>query len=391
MKKLVFLAFLVCFNLEVVLAQESEIFKAFDTRLPLPEIDATAWALVEYESGQLILGKHADLPYPPASITKLMTNYVIYNALESGRVGLSDEVSISEQAWRAEGSRMFAEVNSKVSLEKLLKSTVIQSGNDAAIALAEHTAGSELGFAQMMNDAAERLGLNHSNFANSTGLPAQGHAMSAHDIARLSAAIIREHPEYYEWYAEKSFRHNNITQYNRNKLIWKDSSVDGLKTGHTEAAGFCLVGSAQRDGRRWIAVVLGSTDEKTREKAVLDLLNYGFAAFRPLSMLDEQGGLTSARVFSGEVDEVLLQAESAAKLVVPAGREKDVKTEFQLSPHYLAPIELGQAMGIATVTLDDKVLADIPIIAMSTIKEGSWWKRIVDSVKLKLSSFQSDD
>jgi D-alanyl-D-alanine carboxypeptidase (penicillin-binding protein 5/6) len=286
---------------------------------------------------------------------------------------------------------MFAEVNSKVSLESLLKSTVIQSGNDAAIALAEHTAGSELGFAQMMNEAARSLGLSHSSFANSTGLPAESHHMSAEDIGRLSIAIIRDYPEFYKWYAEKSFRHNDITQYNRNKLIWKDSSVDGLKTGHTEEAGFCLVGSAKRGDQRWVAVVLGSTDEKTREKSVLDLLNYGFAAFRPVRMLDRQGGLTSAAVFSGEVDEVLLQAESAVNLVVPAGREKDVKVEMQTSPYYQAPIESGQPMGIATLTLDGKVLADVPLVAMSSIKLGSWWKRLLDSVKLKMREFSADD
>lgn len=371
--------------------QQTTVYQAVPSRLPLPEIDAKAWALVEYQSGKLVMGLNAEAAYPPASITKLMTNYVIYEALQSGRVSLADEVSISEHAWRAEGSRMFAEVNSRVSLESLLKSTVIQSGNDAAIALAEHTAGSELGFAQLMNDAAHKLGLQQSGFLNSTGLPAEGHQMSALDIAKLSAAIIREHPDHYTWYAEKSFRHNDITQYNRNKLLWKDSSVDGLKTGHTEAAGFCLVGSALRNEQRWIAVVLGSTNERTREKAVLDLLNYGFAAYRPVTMLDAQGGLASARVFQGEVDQVLLQAEQAATLVVPAGRENEVQTELQLSPYYNAPIEVGQPMGIATLTLDGKVLADVPLVAMSTIKEGGWWKRLVDSIKFRFEDFDGDE
>lgn len=390
------LAGLVCFP-GALLAQQSapeasnpEIYQAVKTNLPIPEVDAKAWALVEYNSGRLIMGKHAELPYPPASITKLMSNYVVYNALQNGRISLQDQVSISEDAWRAEGSRMFAEVNSKVGLEQLLKSTVIQSGNDAAIALAEHTAGSELGFAQMMNQAAADIGLKHSSFANSTGLPAPSHLMSALDIATLSATIIREHPGYYSWYAEKSFTHNEITQYNRNKLIWKDSSVDGLKTGHTEAAGYCLVGSALRSGERWIAVVLGSTDERTREKAVLDLLNYGFAAYEPVRILDQQGGIATAEVFLGEVNEVLLQAASAANIVVPAGREDDVQTELQLSPFYRAPIEVGQAMGVATLTLDGKVLADVPLVAMSTIKAGSWWKRLVDGAKLKIREFTAD-
>lgn len=350
--------------------------------VPAPQIEATAWALMEANSGWVVAGSNARKPLPPASITKLMMNYVIFERLKSGDLNTTDQVPISERAWRSEGSRMFADVNTRVELEHLLKSTIVQSGNDAAVALAEFTAGSELGFAQMMNQAGIKLGLQDSHFANSSGLPAPGHVMSASDIAALSAAIISEFPDFYTWYAEKAYTHNEITQYNRNKLLWKDSSVDGLKTGHTNAAGYCLVGSALRGDQRWIAVVLGSENERVRERQVLSLLNYGFAAYKPLKLLDEQGGLASAPVYGGEVDEVRLQAAKAVSIVVPSGREGDVETDLRYSPYFEAPIEVGQAMGVASLSLDGKPLMDVPLISMSAIKKGGWWKRFSDAVTL---------
>jgi len=356
----------------------------------VPQIDAKAWALLEYNSGLLIGGFNSEQPYPPASITKLMTNFVVYQALQSGDISLDDLVTISEKAWRAEGSRMFAKVGSEVALRHLLKSTVIQSGNDAAIALAEHVAGSEIAFAQRMNQAAAELGLKKSRFLNSTGLPDPEHTMSAHDIALLSAAIIRQYPRFYTWYSEKQYTHNEITQYNRNKLLWKDSSVDGLKTGHTDAAGYCLVGSAIRNDQRWVAVVLGSTDERTRERAVLDLLDFAYAAFQPVQLLDEQGGLATAQIYYGEVDEVFLQTEKAVNLVVPQGRENDVVRQFQLSPYYQAPIEIGQAMGVVSLSLDGKTLADVPLVSMSAIKRGGLWKRFTDGISLKWREFREN-
>ena len=361
-------------------AQRDQMVKA---NLPAPKLEATAWVLLEANSGWVVDGMNTREPLPPASITKLMMNYVIFSRLRSGDIQFTDQVPISEHAWRAEGSRMFADVNTQIELKHLLKSTVIQSGNDAAIALAEYTGGSELGFARLMNEAGIALGLQDSHFVNSTGLPAPGHLMSASDIAALGAAIINEFPEYYPWYAEKQDTHNGITQYNRNKLLWKDSTVDGLKTGYTEAAGYCLMGSALRDGQRWIAVVMGAKSERAREKAVLELLNYAFAAYKPLELLDQQGGLVSAPVYGGEVDEVRLQAAQSVKLVVPSGRESDVETQLQFSPYFEAPIAVGQAMGVATLSLDGEILSEVPLIAMSAIKQGGWWKRFSDSVKLR--------
>lgn len=355
---------------------------AVKSSLPAPEIDAKAWVLMEMNSGVVVTGHESELPLPPASITKLMMNYVVFSRLHAGDISVSGMVPISEEAWRAEGSRMFADVNTRIELGHLLKSTIIQSGNDAAIALAEFTGGSEFAFAQLMNQAAKKIGLKHSNFMNSTGLPAEGHAMSAHDIAVLAAAVIREFPEFYKWYSEKTYTHNNITQQNRNRLLWKDNSVDGLKTGHTNAAGYCLVASAVRGKQRWIAVVLGSESERSRERQVLTLLNYGFTAYEPLTMLDEQGGVASVRVYGGEVEEVLLQAAEPVYLTVPKGREKDVQVALQHSPYFEAPISIGQSMGIASLSLDGKLLVEMPLVATSAITRAGWWKRMIDSIKL---------
>lgn len=355
-----------------------------ESNLPPPKVSARAWALMEVDSGWLVAGHRQDESMPPASITKLMTNYVVFDLLKKKHITLEDSVSVSEHAWRAEGSRMFADVNSKLSLGHLLKSTIIQSGNDAAIALAEHTGGNEMAFASLMNQASQELGLSNSNFQNSTGLPSPEHYMSASDIVKLSAAIIEHYPQYFAWYSEKEYTHNGITQYNRNKLLWKDPSVDGLKTGHTQAAGYCLVGTALRDGRRWIAVVLGVSDAKTREQEVLSLLNYGFAAFSSNVVLDQQGGVTEVRVHQGIADAVRLQTAGPARVVVPTGRESDIKIEYLLSPYYQAPVLAGQAMGLAQISLDNKAIADIPLIAMSEIGLGSWWKRGVDAFKLSV-------
>ncbi len=365
--------------------------KTIKSSLTIPELDVKAWALMEVNSGWVVAGENIHEKLPPASITKLMSNYVVFAKLANGDINFKDQVSISEQAWRAEGSRMFADVNTSIELEHLLKSTIIQSGNDAAIALAEYVGGSEASFAQMMNQAANDLGLTNSNFKNSTGLPATDHFMSAADIATLSAALIREFPDFYTWYAIKEYTHNSITQYNRNKLLWKDSTVDGLKTGHTNAAGYCLVGTATRKGQRWIAVVLGSEGEREREQEVLSLLNFAYAAYQPGQLLNQQEGIASVDVYGGEVDEVRLQAMNAANVVVPSGRLEDVKTELLVSPYFEAPIEIGQPMGIASLTLDGEHVLDIPLTSMSTIRKGSWWKTVKDSIRLRWRNWMADD
>ena len=214
--------------------------------------------------------------------------------------------------------------------------------------------------------------------------------MSSVDIAKLAAAIIRDFPEFYRWYAEKEYTHNEITQYNRNKLLWKDRSVDGLKTGYTEEAGYCLVGSAVRDKQRWIAVVMGAESVKAREAAVLELLNFGFNYYEPSEQLNQQGGVTSVRVYGGAAEEVLLQARKPANVVVPRGRAKDIQTSLIHSPYFEAPIEIGQSMGLAQLTLDGKTIAEVPLVAMSEIKAAGWWKRMIDSIKLRAKRFWDD-
>lgn len=358
--------------------------------IPAPEIDAKAWAVMEFNSGWIVAGENIELKLAPASITKLMTNYVVFAQLKSGEISLQDEVTISEKSWRAIGSRMFAEVGSKISLEHLLKSTIIQSGNDAAIALAEHVAGSELAFAALMNRTAKKLNLQHSSFANSTGLPDDNHYMSAQDILKLSAAIIRDFPEYYAWYAEKEYTHNNITQYNRNKLLWKDSTVDGLKTGHTDAAGYCLVASSEQDGARWLAVVLGAANEKEREKSVLSLLRHAYLAYEAKELFTQQGGVTEVPVYKGEVESVYLKSTEPVHIVLPVGTADDINTELQISPYYEAPIAFGQPMGVASVTLQDQHLVDVPLVSMSDIDQGGLWLRLLDSFKLMVRKYMDD-
>lgn len=368
-------------------AQQTEVVPS---SLPAPEIDATAWVLMEMNSGAVVTGHNTELPLPPASITKLMMNYVMFERLRDGDVALSDQVPISEKAWRAEGSRMFADVNTRIELAHLLKSTIIQSGNDAAIALAEYTGGTERAFAQLMNQAAAKLDLTHSHFENSTGLPAEGHAMSAHDIAKLAAAIIREYPEFYSWYAEKEYTHNNITQRNRNRLLWKDDSVDGLKTGHTEAAGFCLVASAQRGSQRWIAVVLGSESERTREQQVLTLLNFGFAAYDAQRAVKATDELVTTRVYGGTADQVTLRPQQSIDVVVPKGQRDNLRAEFHHSPYFEAPITDGAPLGMASIILGETVIADVPMLASTGVAEGGWWKSLVDSIKLSTHKLFSE-
>ncbi len=354
---------------------------------PVPEINAPVWALMEMNSGWIIAEQGANVVRAPASITKLMTNYVVFSELKKGTVALSDLVPISEEAWKAEGSRMFADVNTKIELEPLLKSTVIQSGNDASIALAEFLGGSEPAFAALMNKYAAELGLKQSRFTNSTGLPDDNHVMTALDILTLSAAIIRDFPNFYSWYSIKSYAHNNITQYNRNKLLWKDSSVDGLKTGFTDAAGYCLIATAKRGDQRWLAVVLGADGVREREKAVMSLLEYGFKNFQPITKLDDQGGLAALQVYGGDAEELRLQVPHPANLVIPNGRAADVVQVLEHGPYVEAPIKAGAALGSVSLTLDGIEIYNAPLVAMSTIKAAGWWKGITDSIKLRWRLF----
>ena len=349
-----------------------------------PQIEAKAWLLFDALTSTVVLAHNEKEPLPPASITKLMTNYVVFSRLKTGDLSMGDKVPISTSAWRAEGSRMFAEVGSRLELGELLRSSIVQSGNDAAIALAEFTGGSEESFAGLMNQAARDIGLEHSNFINSSGLPAEGHAMSSIDIARLSKVIIDEFPEFYTWYAEKEFTHNNIRQFNRNRLLWEDSTVDGLKTGYTEAAGYCLVASAARDDQRWIAVVMGSKSEKQRSKDVLSLLNYGFNTFEVVEVVASQVELANIDVFGGVSDSLALEVESGGTVLIEKGQSQKVTSNIVHAPYIQAPIKAGQVLGSVQILRQDKVLQELPLVAAHVVERGSWWKRLVDSLKLRM-------
>ncbi|HFD79541.1 MAG TPA: D-alanyl-D-alanine carboxypeptidase [Gammaproteobacteria bacterium] len=343
-----------------------------------PAIGAKAYLLEDFHSGQTLAEKNADQRMEPASITKLMSAYVIFHEIRDGNLALGDKIRISKKAWRTPGSRMFVEVNSEVSVADLIKGMIIQSGNDATVALAEHIAGSEDSFANLMNHYAKELGLGNSHFTNSTGLPDKDHYTTARDIARVARALIREFPEYYQWYSQRKFTYNKITQYNRNKLLWRDESVDGLKTGHTDSAGYCLVTSAERDGMRLISVVLGTRSEEARADASQALLNYGFRFFETHKLYDGNSKLTSARVWKGASENVDLGLAETLYVTIPRGEYKNLDASMKVQERIIAPVAKGQTLGHVLIQLDGKAVAEKDLVALQAVGEGSFWQRIVD-------------
>jgi len=347
-----------------------------------PDVNAKGYLVEDFLSGQVIAEKNANEPLEPASITKLMSAYVVFSEIRDGSLSLSDKVRISEKAWRTPGSRMFVEVNTHVNVADLIKGMIIQSGNDATVALAEQIAGSEDSFAALMNQHAQRLGMKHSHFVNSTGLPDKEHYTTAHDIAIISRALISEFPEYYRWYSEKKYSYNDITQYNRNKLLWRDESVDGLKTGHTDSAGYCLVTSAKREGMRLISVVLGTKSEEARADASQALLNYGFRFFETHKLYDAGAKLTSSRVWKGAVENIDLGLTDTLYVTIPRGEYKNLDASMQLKDQIIAPVSGGQALGEVEVRLGEKTVADKNLVALKPVAEGNFWQRIVDEALL---------
>jgi D-alanyl-D-alanine carboxypeptidase (penicillin-binding protein 5/6) len=347
-----------------------------------PSVGAKGYLLEDFHSGQIIAEKNADQSLEPASITKLMTAYVVFSEIREGNLSLEEKVRISEKAWRTEGSRMFVEVNSQVSVADLLKGVIIQSGNDATVALAEQVAGTEDGFASLMNHHAKRLGLTGTHFVNSTGLPHKDHYTTARDIATLARAMIEQFPEYYRWYSERQFTYNNITQYNRNKLLWRDESVDGMKTGHTESAGYCLVTSAERDGMRLISVVLGTSSEEARADASQSLLNYGFRFFETHKLYDGGTKLTSARVWKGASESVDLGLDKTLYVTIPRGEYKNLDAAMQLQDRIIAPVTEHQPLGHVVVRLADQPVTEKDLVALGPIAEGSFVQRLVDEALL---------
>ena len=348
-----------------------------------PEVAAKNYLLVDYASGMVLAEKGADEPIEPASITKMMSTYVVDKEIEAGRLSLDDLVTISEKAWRMGGSRMYVEVNSKVTVRELLKGIIIQSGNDATVALAEHIAGTEDAFVQLMNQYAAELGMDNTTFVNSTGWPDPQHLTTARDIAILATARISEFPENYSLYAEKQYTYNNIKQYNRNKLLWRDETVDGVKTGHTESAGYCLVASAERSGMRLISVVLGTDSEKARADVSQALLNYGFRFFESHILYTEGEALSRSRIWKGEFEQVPVGLAQDLAIVIPRGAYKDLDATMDIDNNIEAPIEQGQQLGVVNVSLDGELLESVPLVALEPVARGNLF-RIAKDYILKL-------
>lgn len=345
-----------------------------------PEVAAKNYYMIDFASGKVLAEKNPDVQVEPASITKMMTAYVVYKEMDAGRLTMDEMVDISEKAWRMGGSRMYLEVNSSVSVHDLLKGLIIQSGNDASVALAEHVAGTEDAFVQLMNQYAVDLGMKNTHFVNSTGWPDKKHLTTARDIALLSRAIIEEFPEHYSWYAEKEYTYNNIKQYNRNKLLWRDDSVDGLKTGHTDSAGFCLVSSALRSDMRIISVVLGTDSKKSRASVSQALLNYGFRFYESHTLYDAGEVLSRPRIWSGEFETLTVGLAENLAIAIPRGAYEKLDATMDIDKNIEAPITKGQQIGVVKVSLNGDLLESVPLVALETVSEGSIFQQAKDYV-----------
>ena len=347
-----------------------------------PDLGARGYILMDNDSGKLLAAKNENERLDPASITKLMTAYVTFRALQSEQLSLDDQVLVSEKAWRTAGSRMFIEVGTRVSVEDLLQGMIVQSGNDASVALAEYLAGTEDAFVQLMNQYALELEMRDTQYMNVTGLPSKNHFTSAADIARLAKAIISEFPDYYRWYSQKEFTYNGIAQKNRNALLWRDPSVDGMKTGMTDAAGYCLVSSAQRDDMRLIAVVLGTKSSRARANDSQALLNYGFRFFETRLLYEAGGSVAETRVWKGEMENANLGLTNDLYVTIPRGSYDQLQAKIELPDQVIAPITRTTQIGRVRIDLDDETLAEANLVALNTINEGTIWQVAKDSVLL---------
>jgi D-alanyl-D-alanine carboxypeptidase (penicillin-binding protein 5/6) len=347
-----------------------------------PAIGAKAYLLLDYSSGRILAQKKASQRIEPASLTKLMTAYVVFYEMRNGSINNDERVKISKKAWKMQGSKMFIEVGKQIPVEKLIKGMIIQSGNDATIALAEHIAGSEEGFVTLMNRHAQKLGMKDTHFVNSTGWPEAEHYTTANDLAILTRAIIRDFPEHYELYKIKEYTFNNIRQFNRNRLLWRDDRVDGVKTGHTESAGFCLIASATKKEMRLISIVLGTNSEQARENSSRKLLNYGFRFYETFPLHASNEALTTMRIWKGEAKQIQLGLSEPLYVTVPRGSRNKVKANMKVDAMIVAPIKKGQALGSVHVMLGDEELVNHSLIALHDVEEGNLWRKLVDNVIL---------
>ena len=347
-----------------------------------PIIGAKSFLVIDSKTGHEIAALNADESLAPASLTKIMTTYVVFSALKQGQITLEEEVTVSEKAWRTEGSRMFIEVGTRVTVQELLLGMIVQSGNDASVALAEHIAGSESVFAEMMNQHAAKIGMHSSHFQNATGLPAADHRTTARDLATLARALVEEFPEYYKWHSVKEYTYNDIKQSNRNSLLWRDDSVDGLKTGHTEAAGYCLVASAKRDDMRIISVVLGTSSTKARADGSQALINYGFRFFETRLLFKAGEEISNARIWKSANEYSRLGVLEDLYITMRRGSYDKLESKLDIPAIVIAPIAAGQPVAVLSINLEGEELLNTPLRALDDNPAGSFWQRTKDSVSL---------
>ena len=359
--------------------------------LPPPSIQATSYILLDAKTNKVLAEQNSDQHKAPASLTKIMTGYLVEQEINLGRLGLEEEVQISVNAWRTGGSKMFIREGTRVTVDDLLKGVIIQSGNDASVALAEHIAGSEFDFAGLMNEQAKALGMNDTNFENPTGLPNDNHYSTAQDLAKLTRALINEHPQQYELYSEKRFKYNDIDQPNRNKLLWRDRSVDGVKTGYTKDAGYCLVASAEREGMRLISVVLGTTSDEARMRESQKLLSFGFRNFETQTLYNANSELRAEPVFYGTLESVGLGVVEEVSVTVPRGYYKDIQAETSVPIQLEAPLVAGQIVGRLKLVLADEVIYEGDVVTLLDVPEAGVFSRLGDFVFLLFESMFGND
>lgn len=357
---------------------------AFAQQLPTPPaLAAKSWLLIEAGSGQELAAQAADERLEPASLTKLMTAYLTFAAIKQGTIKPEQTIVVSEKAWKAQGSRMFIQVNTQVKIDDLIKGMIVQSGNDACVALAEAIAGTEENFAQMMNQQAQKLGMKATSFKNAAGMPDPEHYTTARDLATLTRALIHDFPEdYAKYYSMKEFRYNNITQPNRNRLLWLDPTVDGVKTGHTDAAGYCLISSAKRDTRRLISVVLGTKSDAVRAQESLKLLNFGFQAYDAVKLYAKDDAVANLPVWKGQAKTLKAGFTEDFIMVVPKGYGPRIKSELQSQQPLIAPVAQGQVVGTMKVSIDGKPYGDFPVVAIDGVPVAGIFGRAIDTIRL---------
>ncbi len=349
-----------------------------------PEVTSPAYILVDFHSGKVLAEKEPDKRIDPASLTKMMTVYVIDNEIKNGRFSWKDEVPISENAWKTEGSRMFIPVGKKIAVEELVKGIIIQSGNDAAVALAEFSAGSEQAFADLMNQYAQNLKMTNTHFMNSTGIPHPDHYTTARDLSILANAIIADFPETYKVYSEKWFTFNGIKQPNRNRLLWREPYIDGIKTGHSSTADYCLAASGQKDNMRLISILVGAKTESDRTEQTLQLLRYGFRFFETHHLFESNTQLNNARVWMGDHKNVALGIQQNFYITIPQGQYKSLDAKMNINKHITAPVKKGETYGKVVVKLGDNLITEIPLVALENVNQGTVWNRLSDYISLSV-------